>query len=226
MSNVKLEPSWLKILGDEFDQPYITELRSFLREEQSQHRVYPPNDEIFSAFWSTPFSNVRVVILGQDPYHGPGEAHGMSFSVKKGIKIPPSLRNIYKELKSDLGVTPPKHGYLMDWAKQGVLLLNTVLTVRHKSANSHKNKGWEKITDRAIKEISDNRKNIVFILWGSKAKAKMKLINVKRHHIITSVHPSPLSAHNGFHGSKPFSKTNDFLRSIGEKEINWSISEE
>ena len=225
MSNVKLEPSWLKIIGDEFDKPYITALRDFLRKEQSQYKVYPPNDEIFSAFWSTPFTNVRVVILGQDPYHGPGEAHGMSFSVKKGIKLPPSLRNIYKELKSDLGLPSPKHGYLMDWAKQGVLLLNTVLTVRHKSANSHKDKGWERLTDRAIKEISDNRKKVVFILWGSKAKAKIKLIDTQKHHIITSVHPSPLSAHHGFHGSKPFSKTNIFLRSIGEKEINWSISE-
>lgn len=225
MSTVKLESSWLEKLGDEFEKPYISALRSFLKKEQEHYKIYPPNDEIFSAFWSTPFDNVRVVILGQDPYHGPGEAHGMSFSVKKGITIPPSLRNIYKELQSDLGIEPPNHGYLMDWAKQGVLLLNTVLTVRHKSANSHKDKGWESLTDRAIKELSDHRENIVFILWGAKAKAKMTLIDTQKHHIISSAHPSPLSAHNGFHGSQPFSKTNSFFRSIGETVIDWSISE-
>lgn len=225
MSTINLEPSWLEKLGDEFEKPYITELRSFLKDEQANHKIYPPNDEIFSAFWSTPFSNVRVVILGQDPYHGPGEAHGMSFSVKKGIRVPPSLRNIYKELKADLDIDPPKHGYLMDWAKQGVLLINTVLTVRHKSANSHKDKGWENLTARAIKEVSDNRENVVFILWGSKAKKKMTLIDTNKHHIITSAHPSPLSARYGFHGSKPFSKTNEFFRSIGQPEIDWSLSE-
>lgn len=225
MSTIHLEPSWLERLKNEFEQPYIDTLRSFLKAEQASHRIYPPNNEIFSAFWSTPFDKVRVVILGQDPYHGPGEAHGLSFSVKKGIKIPPSLRNIYKELKADIGIEPPKHGHLIEWAAQGVLLLNTVLTVRHKSAHSHKDKGWERLTDRAIKEVSDHRENVVFILWGAKAKAKLKLIDSTRHHIITSAHPSPLSARYGFHGSRPFSKTNQFLQSINQPEIDWSLTE-
>ena len=219
-----MEPSWLEKLCDEFEKPYFAKLRKFLAEEQSLYKVYPPNDEILSAFWNTPFDSVRVVILGQDPYHGPGEAHGLSFSVKKGIRIPPSLRNIYKELKSDLDIDTPKHGYLIDWAEQGVLLLNTVLTVRHKSANSHKKKGWESVTDRAIKELSDSRENLVFILWGVKAKAKLNLIDTEKHHIISSSHPSPFAARHGFFGSKPFSKTNTFLHSIGEKEIDWSLS--
>lgn len=223
-NNVNMEPSWLEVLSGEFEKPYITELRQFLAEEQAKHTIYPPNDEIFSAFWATPFDKVRVVILGQDPYHGPGEAHGLSFSVKKGIKVPPSLRNIYKELQADLNITVPKHGYLMEWANRGVLLLNTVLTVQHKNANSHKDKGWEKLTDRAIKELSDRRENIVFILWGAKAKAKRKLINTTKHHIITSAHPSPLAARYGFWGSKPFSKTNDFLRSINQDPIDWSLT--
>jgi uracil-DNA glycosylase len=219
-----MEPSWLEKLRDEFEKPYFAELRKFLAEEQSLYKVYPPNDEILSAFWNTPFDSVRVVILGQDPYHGPDEAHGLSFSVKKGIRVPPSLRNIYKELKSDLDIDAPKHGYLIDWAEQGVLLLNTVLTVRHKSANSHKKKGWESVTDRAIKELSDSRENLVFILWGVKAKAKLNLIDTEKHQIISSSHPSPFAARHGFFGSKPFSKTNTFLRSIGEKEIDWSLS--
>ena len=226
MSAINLEQSWLNVLQDEFNKPYISELRSFLKEEQKNHTVYPPNAEIFTAFNSTPFDSVRVVILGQDPYHGPGEAHGLSFSVKKTIrKIPPSLRNIYKELHSDLDLPIPTHGYLLEWAERGVLLLNTVLTVRHKTANSHKDKGWEQLTDRAIKELSDRRENIVFILWGSKAKAKIKLIDTSKHHIISSAHPSPLAARYGFHGSKPFSQANAFLESIGEKAIDWSISE-
>ena len=180
---------------------------------------------MFSAFDHTPFDKVRVVILGQDPYHGPGEAHGLSFSVKKGVRIPPSLRNIYKELHSDLGIASPQHGYLIEWAKQGVLLLNTVLTVRHKTANSHQNKGWENFTDKAIQELNSRRENIVFILWGSKAKAKVSLIDQNKHHIIQSAHPSPLAVRYGFFGSKPFSKTNEFLTSIGQSPIDWTLSE-
>lgn len=226
MSTINLEKSWLAVLQDEFTKPYISDLRSFLQQEQHEHVVYPPNSDIFTAFNTTPFNSVRVVILGQDPYHGPGEAHGLSFSVKKNVrKIPPSLRNIYKELHNDLGIIPPKHGYLLEWAQRGVLLLNTVLTVRHKTPNSHKNKGWEQLTDRAIKELSDRRTNLVFILWGSKAKAKIKLIDTNKHHIISSAHPSPLAARYGFHGSKPFSQTNSFLTSIGEAAIDWSLTE-
>ena len=225
MSNVNIEETWLEALRSQFEAPYMTELREFLRKEQQSQTVYPPNSEIFTAFWKTPLPSVRVVILGQDPYHGPGEAHGLSFSVKKGIKVPPSLRNIYKELKSDLDIEPPKHGHLIEWAERGVLLLNTVLTVRHKSANSHQGKGWENFTDAAIQAVSDHCDNVVFILWGSKAKAKIKLIDSNKHHIIQSAHPSPLSAHNGFFGSKPFSKCNAFLESIGQEAIDWSLSE-
>lgn len=222
--SIKLEASWLAVLQPEFDKDYMKTLKAFLVEEQKSHTVYPPNSEIFSAFDHTPFDKVRVVILGQDPYHGPGEAHGLSFSVKKGIRVPPSLRNIYKELKSDIGIQPPKHGHLIEWANQGVLLLNTVLTVRHKSANSHQKKGWECFTDKAIQELSDRRENIVFILWGSKAKAKLSLIDQDKHHIIQSGHPSPLAVRHGFFGSKPFSKTNIFLQSIGQTAIDWSLT--
>ena len=221
--SIKLEPSWLAVLQPEFEKDYMKTLKTFLVEEQAHHTVYPPNSEIFSAFSYTPFEKVRVVILGQDPYHGPGEAHGLSFSVKKGVRIPPSLRNIYKELYSDLGIEPPLHGHLIDWANQGVLLLNTVLTVRHKTPNSHQKKGWENFTDQAIQELSARRDNLVFILWGSKAKAKLPLINQEKHHIILSGHPSPLAVRYGFFGSKPFSKTNTFLQSLGQTPIDWSI---
>ena len=222
---IKLEASWLAVLKPEFDKEYMKRLKQFLMEEQQNHVVYPPNAEIFSAFEQTPFDKVRVVILGQDPYHGPGEAHGLSFSVKKGIRIPPSLRNIYKELNGDLDITPPAHGHLIDWANRGVLLLNTVLSVRHKTANSHQKKGWEQFTDKAIEELSSRRENIVFILWGSKAKAKIDLIDQKKHHIIQSAHPSPLAVRYGFFGSKPFSQTNAFLTSVGQSPIDWTISE-
>lgn len=221
---VQLEASWLAVLKDEFDKDYMKNLKTFLVEEQQQHTVYPPNAEIFAAFDHTPFDKVRVVILGQDPYHGPGEAHGLSFSVKKGIRVPPSLRNIYKELHSDLELPIPPHGNLSEWAERGVLLLNTVLTVRHKTANSHQKKGWEQLTDKAISELSTRRENIVFILWGSKAKAKLGLIDENKHHVIQSAHPSPLAVRYGFFGSKPFSKTNAFLKSIGATPIDWSIT--
>ncbi len=221
---IQLEASWLAVLKDEFDKDYMKKLKTFLVEEQQQHTVYPPNSEIFAAFEHTPFDKVRVVILGQDPYHGPGEAHGLSFSVKKGIRVPPSLRNIYKELHSDLNIPIPPHGNLSEWARRGVLLLNTVLTVRHKTANSHQKQGWEQLTDKAISELSARRENIVFILWGSKAKAKIGLIDQNKHHIIQSAHPSPLAVRYGFFGSKPFSNTNTFLKSIGATPIDWSIT--
>ena len=221
---IPLESSWLTILQTEFDKEYMKQLTHFLKEEHQHHVVYPPNEHVFEAFSNTPFDKVRVVILGQDPYHGPNEAHGLSFSVQKGIRVPPSLRNIYKELHSDLGITIPSHGNLLEWAQRGVLLLNTVLTVRHKTANSHQKKGWETFTDKAIEELSKHRNNLVFILWGSKAKNKMHLIDQTKHHIIQSAHPSPLAVRYGFFGSKPFSKTNVFLQSIGQKPIDWSIS--
>jgi uracil-DNA glycosylase len=221
---IPLESSWLTVLQTEFDKEYMKQLIQFLKEEQQHHVVYPPNEHVFEAFSNTPFDKVRVVILGQDPYHGPNEAHGLSFSVQKGIRVPPSLRNIYKELHSDLGITMPSHGNLLEWAQRGVLLLNTVLTVRHKTANSHQKKGWETFTDKAIEELSKHRNNLVFILWGSKAKNKMHLIDQKKHHIIQSAHPSPLAVRYGFFGSKPFSKTNVFFQSIGQKPIDWSIS--
>ena len=221
---VPLESSWLAVLEDEFNKEYMKTLTQFLTEERQSHIVYPPTEEIFSAFSQTPLDQVRVVILGQDPYHGPGEAHGLSFSVQKGMKIPPSLRNIYKELHNDLGIPIPTHGNLVEWAQRGVLLLNTVLTVRHKAANSHQKKGWETFTDKAIEELSARRENLVFILWGSKAKNKIDLIDQTKHHIIQSAHPSPLAVRYGFFGSNPFSKTNVFLQSIGQKPIDWSIS--
>lgn len=221
--SVQMEPSWLAVLQTEFEQEYMKSLKAFLVEEQRNHTVYPPNSEIFSAFQHTPFHSVRVVILGQDPYHGPGEAHGLSFSVK-GIRVPPSLRNIYKELKSDLGIEPPAHGHLIEWAQRGVLLLNTVLTVRHKTANSHKDKGWENLTDRAIQELSNQRENVVFVLWGSKAKAKLPLIDTTKHHVIQSAHPSPLAVRYGFFGSKPFSKVNTYLETIGQEPIDWTLT--
>lgn len=221
---IPLESSWLTVLQTEFDKEYMKQLTHFLKEEQQHHVVYPPNEHVFEAFSNTPFDKVRVVILGQDPYHGPNEAHGLSFSVQKGIRVPPSLRNIYKELHSDLEIPIPTHGNLLEWAQRGVLLLNTVLTVRHKTANSHQKKGWETFTDKAIEELSKHRNNLVFILWGSKAKNKMHLIDQTKHHIIQSAHPSPLAVRYGFFGSRPFSKTNVFLQSIGQKPIDWSIS--
>ncbi len=222
---VLLESSWFTVLSKEFDKEYMTRLNTFLAEEQQSQTVYPPNSDVFAAFEHTPFQDVRVVILGQDPYHGPGEAHGLSFSVRKGIKVPPSLRNIYKELKSDLNFETPKHGCLVEWASRGVLLLNTVLTVRHKTANSHRKKGWEQFTDQAIEELSKQRENIVFILWGNKAKSKHPLIDTSKHHIIQSGHPSPLAVRYGFFGSKPFSKTNDYFQSIGLAPIDWTLSD-
>lgn len=218
-----IEESWMKILSSEFYAPYMTTLKTFLLEEKKQHIVYPPGNEIFSAFNYTPFHQVKVVILGQDPYHGTGQAHGLCFSVKKGIKPPPSLVNIFKELQQDVGITPPPHGELTSWAKQGVLLLNATLTVRAGNAGSHQGKGWETFTDAAIRAISENHTGIVFLLWGKYAQAKESLINTSTHIILKAPHPSPFSAHTGFLGCRHFSKTNEELEKQGKEKINWQI---
>lgn len=213
---------WEIVLKDEFDKPYYQELRTFLRNEYATHMIYPKMTDMWTAFQLTPFKDVKVVILGQDPYHGPQQAHGMSFSVQPGVKIPPSLRNIFKELSSDIGVAVPTEGMLTGWAEQGVLLLNTVLTVREGAAASHRGKGWELFTDEVIRKLSMRREPIVFILWGKHAQEKAVLIDRNRHAIIESPHPSPFSASRGFFGSKPFSKTNEYLRKWGTEPIDWS----
>ncbi|ASU35319.1 uracil-DNA glycosylase [Mucilaginibacter xinganensis] len=222
---VELEPSWLQVLSGEFDKPYMTGLRKFLKEEKDAgHKIFPKNADIFNAFNTTPFDNIKVVILGQDPYHGENQAHGLSFSVQKGITIPPSLRNIYKELSTDIpGFITPSHGDLTEWAKQGVLLLNASLTVRSGTPGSHQKRGWETFTDTVIKKISDEKEGIIFILWGAFAQAKAELIDGKKHHIIKSPHPSPFSADRGFFGAKPFSKTNEILIKEGKKPVDWQI---
>ena len=216
---------WWEVLKPEFEKSYYQELRKFLVNEYQHYDIHPDADKIYEAFEWTPFSKVKVVILGQDPYHEPNQAHGLSFSVLPGVKIPPSLRNIYKELQSDLGVKPVNHGYLEKWAKQGVLLLNSVLTVRNGLAFSHKSKGWEQLTDKAIEKLSERPEPVVFILWGRAARNKIKLINTNTNIVIQSAHPSPLSANRGFFGSRPFSKTNTALKSIGEKPIDWQLPE-
>jgi len=222
---IEMEPSWLQVLGDEFDKDYMLKLKQFLKtEKEAGYKIYPKGSDIFNAFWKTPFTDLKVVILGQDPYHGANQAHGLSFSVQKGITPPPSLKNIYKELKTDIpGFEIPATGDLTHWAEQGVLLLNATLTVRESSPASHQKKGWEEFTDKVIKTISDKKEGIVFILWGAYAQAKAELIDKTKHHIIKSPHPSPFSADRGFFGSKPFSKTNEILKKEGKKEIDWQI---
>jgi len=217
--------SWQTILTDEFEKEYYQKLRNFLKKEYTTQKIHPDMYHIYEALELTPYEKVKVVILGQDPYHGVNQAHGLSFSVQPGVKIPPSLNNIYKELQSDLGISPVKHGNLVSWAKQGVLLLNTVLTVREGQAYSHRGKGWEILTDKIIEKLNEREKPIVFILWGKPAQEKMKMIDKSRHIILTSAHPSPLSAHRGFLGSKPFSKTNDALMALGETPIDWQLPE-
>lgn len=217
--------SWQTILTDEFEKEYYQKLRNFLIKEYTTQKIHPDMYHIYEALELTPYEKVKVVILGQDPYHGVNQAHGLSFSVQPGVKIPPSLNNIYKELQSDLGISPVKHGNLVSWAKQGVLLLNTVLTVREGQAYSHRGKGWEILTDKIIEKLNEREKPIVFILWGKPAQEKMKMIDKSRHIILTSAHPSPLSAHRGFLGSKPFSKTNDALMALGETPIDWQLPE-
>jgi uracil-DNA glycosylase len=219
--NASIESSWKEQLEDEFQKEYFIELKRFLKLEEKEQRVYPPKDKIFEAFNLTSFDNVQVVILGQDPYHGEGQAHGLSFSVLSGVKTPPSLRNIFKELKDDLKEEVPFSSCLDGWAKQGVLLLNATLTVRAKTPGSHQKKGWEKFTDAVIQKLSDQRENLVFVLWGSYAQNKGIVIDTTKHLVLTSPHPSPFSAHKGFFGSKPFSKTNEYLKLKGIKEVDW-----
>ncbi len=220
---VKFGNDWDEVLSGEFDKEYYLRLREFLKREYSQHLIYPDMYDIFNAMKYTSYGDTKVVILGQDPYHEPGQAHGLAFSVSKGVEVPPSLQNIYKELHDDLGCTIPDHGFLIDWAKQGVLLLNAVLTVQAHRANSHKGKGWEQLTDTIIRKLNDKKEPVVFILWGANARSKKQFITNPHHLIIESVHPSPLSAYNGFFGSKPFSRTNDFLMKNGMKPIDWQI---
>jgi uracil-DNA glycosylase len=221
--NPQIEDSWKLILKDEFESVYFQELTEFLREEKKNYTIYPPGPEIFSAFNLTPFNKVKVVILGQDPYHGPNQAHGLCFSVPEGIPKPPSLVNIFKEIKTDLGVAVPANGNLTRWATQGVLLINAILTVRADTPTSHQNKGWEKFTDAVIRNLSDKRKNLVFLLWGNYAQAKESLIDNSRHFILKAAHPSPLSASRGFFGCRHFSRTNEILEELGLNAIDWSL---
>ncbi|QFK73041.1 uracil-DNA glycosylase [Pradoshia sp. D12] len=223
MSHQILQNDWLEYLVDEFKQPYYAALCNFIKKEYENEIVYPKAEDIYNALNYTDFKSVKVVLLGQDPYHGPNQAHGLSFSVQPEVALPPSLRNIFKELNDDLGIPVPNNGYLKSWADQGVLLLNTVLTVRQGEAHSHKGRGWERLTDKIIETLNEKSEPIVFLLWGKPAQSKIHLIDQKKHHIITSVHPSPLSARRGFFGSKPFSKTNELLRQNGLKEIDWAI---
>lgn len=218
-----MEPEWLEVLKPEFGKPYFNELKSFLLEEKRQYRVYPPGNRIFAAFEFTPFSKVKVVILGQDPYHGDGQAHGLCFSVPDGVTKPPSLVNIYKELSTDLGIPLPASGNLEKWAKQGVLLLNATLTVRANQAGSHQRRGWENFTDEVIRQLSARHSGLVFILWGSYAQAKETLIDTTKHVVLKAVHPSPLSVYRGFFGCRHFSKTNEILLSKGKGEVDWSL---
>ena len=212
---------WDEVLNDEFEKPYYSKLLEFLQKEYAEEMIYPQVDDLWTAFKLTPFNAVKVVILGQDPYHGPEQAHGLSFSVKPGVKIPPSLRNMFKELASDSSCPLPENGTLTGWAQQGVLMLNTVLTVRDGQAHSHRKQGWETFTDEVIRLLSEREKPIVFVLWGSPAREKKKLIDTSRHAVIESVHPSPLSASRGFIGSRPYSKTNQILESWDETQIDW-----
>ena len=221
---VKLDPSWLQPLQKEFDAPYMAALKSFLvAEKEAGKRIFPKGSEWFHALDATPLDQVRVVIIGQDPYHGEGQAHGLCFSVRDGVQPPPSLVNIFKELKSDLGIDPPRHGHLESWAKQGVLLLNAVLTVEAGRAASHQGKGWEQFTDAVIREVNALPRPVVFILWGSYAQRKASFVDTTKHCVIKSAHPSPLSAHNGFFGSRPFSRANAFLEAHGEQPIDWRL---
>lgn len=218
---IHIEKSWRDILHGEFNKKYFEDLSHFIEHEYTTQTIYPEQKDVFRAFDLCPFDQVKVVIIGQDPYHGPKQANGLSFAVHENIPLPPSLKNIFKEIESDLGVKPILNGDLSRWAKQGVLLLNATLTVRAQTPGSHQNKGWEQFTDAVIKTVSDQKEKIVFILWGNYAKKKGAVIDRSKHCAIESPHPSPFSAHDGFFGSKPFSKTNEYLKSQGEKEIDW-----
>lgn len=216
-----MKTDWNPVLRSELDQPYWRELQAFVAEERRRHTVYPPPEEVFAALHLTPYASVKVVILGQDPYHGPGQAHGLCFSVRRGTALPPSLVNIFRELESDLGVPPPPDGDLSRWATQGVLLLNATLTVRARRAASHQGKGWERFTDAVLAAVNAKPHRVVFILWGAAARRKRSLVDLDRHVVIESAHPSPLSAHNGFFGSRPFSRTNAALSEAGLEPIDW-----
>lgn len=222
----ELPASWRRVLGDETGEAYFEKLRAFLDEERRRHTVFPPEDEVFTALELTPYDDVRVVILGQDPYHDDDQAHGLAFSVRPGVTPPPSLANIFKELAADVGCARPKTGSLVPWARQGVLLLNAVLTVRAHEPNSHKNRGWEKFTDAVIRKVSERETPAVFVLWGGFAKKKLGLIDVSRHGVIMSAHPSPLSARSGFFESRPFSKINELLKEAGRPQIDWCLPTE
>lgn len=215
--------SWSAVLSDELSADYFAELQTFLAAERRQHAVFPPENEVFTAFALTSYDRVRVLLLGQDPYHDTDQAHGLCFSVRPGVKTPPSLRNIYRELHDDLGCEIPNHGYLPSWANQGVLMLNTVLTVRAHQAHSHRKKGWEQFTDAVIRKVNEKSRRVVFVLWGKPAQQKIRLIDTQRHAVIQSAHPSPLSARRGFLGSRPFSAINRILREAGQREIDWCI---
>ena len=222
--SVELEASWRSLLLDEFESDYMHQLRTFLiAEKRRGKQVFPPGDEIFNALNCTAFGDVKVVILGQDPYHGFGQAHGLCFSVRPGVRIPPSLRNIYRELEADVGFVAPGHGFLQEWAQQGVLLLNSVLTVRENHPSSHQGKGWERFTDRIIELLSEKREALAFLLWGSYAQRKGEVVDRNRHLVLQSVHPSPLSARRGFFGNNHFTKTNAYLKSHGKSTINWQL---
>lgn len=222
--NPQIEESWKIILSEQFKKEYFVSLKKFLVAEKQRFPVYPPGNKIFAAFNHTPFHTVKVVILGQDPYHGPGQAHGLCFSVPEGVQKPPSLLNIFKEINNDLGIPIPQSGNLEKWAKQGVLLINATLTVRANQPGSHQGKGWEKFTDEVIKSISEQKSDVVFMLWGNYARAKETLIDTSKHHLLKAPHPSPLSASRGFFGCKHFSKTNILLTNAGQQAINWNLS--
>jgi len=220
----QLHPSWQAVIGDELHQPYMEALRAFLKQEKAAGKViYPPGSLIFNAFNHTPFDQVRVVIIGQDPYHGPGQAHGLSFSVPQGVDLPPSLQNIFKEIAADLNINMSRNGDLTTWADQGVLLLNATLTVEQAKAGAHQNKGWEQFTDAAIAALNQHREGLVFVLWGSYAQKKGDVIDAKRHLVLKSVHPSPLSAHRGFFGNHQFSRINQYLVEHGQTPIHWQL---
>lgn len=221
--NLQISPSWKAALANEFTQDYFAKLMDFVANERTTHTVYPPEHQVFEAFNRTPLDQVKVVILGQDPYHSPNQAHGLCFSVQRGITIPPSLRNIYKELQVDLGITPPSHGHLVRWAQQGVLLLNATLTVRADSAGSHQKHGWEQFTDAAIAAVAQQRQHVVFMLWGNYAQSKATLVDDTKHCILKAAHPSPLSASRGFLGCKHFSKANTYLEQHGISAIDWEL---
>lgn len=223
MAEFRFPHSWHDMLGAELDKPYMRHLQAFLAQERNTYTVYPPKREVFTALQLTPYENANVLLLGQDPYHGPDQAHGLCFSVRPGIRPPPSLVNIYKELHDDLGCTIPNHGYLVRWAEQGMLMLNAVLTVRANQANSHKDKGWETFTDQIIRVLNERPDPVVFVLWGGYARKKTRLIDTNRHTIVESAHPSPLSAHNGFFGSRPFSQINQALEQHGKPPLDWQL---